>query len=79
VRAALRAAAERFAAPLVIDAFFAAAERLDAGLRLAARCACVASARCEAALRPSRFSALIVARERRLLDFARAGAPWPRA
>ncbi len=79
MRAALRAAAERAVAPLVAEAFFAAAERLDADRRLAARLACDDSARCEAALRPSRFNAPSVARERRVLDLARAGAPWPRA
>jgi hypothetical protein len=79
MRAAFRAAAERAAAPFVAEAFFAAADRLEADLRLAARLACLDRARCEAALRPSRFKAPSVARERLVLDFARAGAPWPRA
>ena len=62
VRAALRAAAER-----------------DAALRrLAAECACRASARCEAADRPSRLSADFTALLR-LAEGLRAGRPCPRS
>jgi hypothetical protein len=64
VRAALRAAAERSFAPLVRAAFFAAAERSPA-LRLRADLrACFDSASLDAAERPSRFSALLLARAR---------------
>src|SRR6185312_5964794 len=64
VRAALRAAAERPFAPLVRAAFFAAAERWpDVRLRAALR-ACFDSAFFDAAEWPSRFNALLLARER---------------
>src|SRR5690242_7636114 len=64
VRAALRAAAERSFAPLVRAPFFAAAERwLAVRLRAALR-ACFESAFFDAAEWPSRFNALLLARER---------------
>ena len=65
MRAALRAAAERPAAPFVFTALRAAAER-PAALRFrAAFLACVESAFRVVAERPSRLSACVVARERR--------------
>src|SRR5438874_7305906 len=64
VRAAFRAAALRPAAPLVRTAFRAAADREEALRRAAAECACLASARCEAALRLSCFRTPRIARER---------------
>ena len=64
VRAALRAAATRTRAPLVRAAFRAAAERWLAGRRRALECACFAKARCDAAERPSCFSACLTARDR---------------
>jgi hypothetical protein len=79
VRAALRAAVERAAAPLVAEAFLAAVERLDAVRRDAALRAWRASAPCDAALCPSRFNAFSAAFERFAPGFERAGAPWPRA
>jgi len=75
VRAALRAAAERIVAPFVREARRAAAERLVFERRRALVRACFANARCEAALRPSRFNAVVVARERLALAFARRGDP----
>jgi hypothetical protein len=75
VRAALRAAAERIAAPFVRDARRAAAERLVFERRRALVRACLASARWDAALRPSRFNARVLARVRFALAFARRGAP----
>src|SRR5690348_4345551 len=64
VLAAFFAAAERPAAPLVCAAFFAAAER-EPALRLDALfLACDDNADFDAALWPSFFSALVVARER---------------
>ena len=64
VRAALRPAADNSVGPLVCTAFFAAAERAAGPRRLAADFACFASARVDAALRPSRFNAPVIARER---------------
>ncbi len=64
VRAALRAAVTRTRAPLVRAAFRAAAERWLAGRRRALECACFANARCDAAERPSCFSACLTARDR---------------
>jgi hypothetical protein len=61
--------------PFVREARRAAAERLVFERRRALVRACFASARCEAALRPSRFKAFVVARERFALAFARRGAP----
>jgi hypothetical protein len=75
VRAALRAAAERIVAPFVRDARRAAAERLAFDRRRALLRACFASERCEAALRPSRFNARVVARDRFALAFARRRDP----
>jgi hypothetical protein len=76
VRALFFAAAERPFAPLVRTALWAAAERDAALRRLAARLACCDSARREAALRGSRFSTCLTAREtrgrRRVLR-----RPWP--
>jgi len=65
VRAALRAAAERPAAPLVLADFRAAAEREEGLRRLAADLPCLDSARVEADARDSRFSAELTARDRR--------------
>ena len=64
VRAALRAAADRFAAPLVRTALRAAAERSACVRRRAAVRACRASARRDAAERLSRLSARFTARAR---------------
>jgi hypothetical protein len=64
VRAALRAAADRPAAPLVRTAFRAAAERAAAPLRRALVRACLASDLRDAADRPSRLSALRMASDR---------------
>jgi hypothetical protein len=64
VRAALRAAAERPAGPLVRTAFLAAAERATAPRRRALARACRASEVRDAADRPSRLSAFVIARDR---------------
>jgi len=63
-RAALRAAAERTAGPLVRAALRATAERSAGDRRAAAACACCDSACGDAAALPSRFSASRTARER---------------
>src|SRR5690348_8452803 len=76
VRAALRAAAERPFAPLVCAAFFAAAERWPAVRLRADLRACFESARFDAAAWPSRFNALLVARER-FVDAWRAVPIFP--
>src|SRR5204863_5925059 len=76
VLAAFFAAADRPALPLVRTAFLAAAERLVAVRRRAADRAWLESARREAALCPSRFSAPLIARERRAEGFF-LGALWP--
>jgi len=65
VRAARRAASRRTPGPLVRTAFRAAALRADADRRRAAAVAWRESACLDAACRPSRFSALLIARERR--------------
>jgi hypothetical protein len=79
VRAAFLAAAERSAGPLVRTAFLAAADR-SARVRFAAAVrVCLAKARGEAALRPSRSRARVVARERFADGVLFAGAPWPLA
>src|SRR5215813_14660942 len=65
VRAALRAAFERPAAPLVRTALRAAAEREDALRRFAAELACFEMALDDADERGSRLSAADMARERR--------------
>ena len=65
VRAALRAAAERPAAPLVRAALRAAAERAVAVRREAARRACAESARRDTVLRGSRLRTRDTARETR--------------
>ncbi len=76
VRAAFFAAAERTFAPLVREAFRAAAER-DAALRRAAeRLACRESARCDAALRGSFFSTCLMARDTRGRRVV-FRLPWP--
>ena len=77
VRAALRAAARRAAGPLVRTALRAVAERSEALRRPAAVCACRASDAGEAALCPSRRSALVIARERRLDVLRGLRIPWP--
>src|ERR671914_995258 len=64
VLAAFLAAAERLAGPLVRAAFFAAAERWDALRRRALARACRESDLGDAADRPSRLSALLIARDR---------------
>src|SRR5262249_6488619 len=73
VRAPFLAAAERAAAPLVRAAWRADAERCPAVRLAAAPCAWRDSARCEAVLCGSRFSAFDTAREirgrRRVLRF----------
>jgi len=69
----LRAAALRTRGPFVRDAFFAAADRCDAGRCRAAVRACRASARGEAAEWPSRRSARLTAVDRR-----RDGRPFAR-
>src|SRR5262245_15581155 len=77
VRAAFRAAADRSAGPLVRAAFFAAADRWAAVRRRAADRACFDSDARDAALRPSRLRARLIARDR-LADGARgARLPWP--
>ena len=64
VSAAFRAASERLAGPLVRAAFFAAADRSVFVLFAAADRACFESASDEAAFRPSRCKAVLVARDR---------------
>src|SRR2546426_4905297 len=66
VRAALRAAALRSEGPLVLAALRAAADRAPAVRFCAADLACRASALFEAAVCPSRLSAAVIARERRV-------------
>src|SRR5918996_2339697 len=65
VLAAFFAAAFRFTGPLVRAAFLADADLLAALRRRAADRACLASARGDAALRPSRLSRFSIARDRR--------------
>src|SRR5258706_10588302 len=79
VRAALRAAALRRLGPLVLAAFCADADREAGPRRAAASCACRASARCDAALRGSRFSASSIACDRLADGRLRAGRPCPRS
>ena len=69
VLAPFLAAARRLAGPLVRAAFLADADRLAALRRRAADRACLARARGDAALRPSRLSRLSIARERRAEAF----------
>ena len=71
VRAALRAAATRPARPLVLAAFLAAAFRETAPRLRATVRACRERERLEAALRPSRRSALRTALDRRRDGFLR--------
>jgi hypothetical protein len=79
VLAALRAAAERPAGPLVLAAFLAAADRSLAVRLRALACPCLESALWLAADRPSRFRTLLMARERlaegRLRAFDRLVVP----
>jgi len=79
VRAALRAAAERPAAPFVRAAFRAAADRCDAERRRALDRACFAKARDDAALVPSRFNAPRTARERVPDTLRRGRLPFARS
>src|SRR6185369_8718252 len=69
VRAALRAAILRPRGPFVATAFLAATERARAPRLRALACAWRASARGEAAARPSRRSTRSMARERRADGF----------
>jgi hypothetical protein len=71
VRAALRAAARRTRGPFVRDPFFAAVLRSLALRRMAAPCACLASADRDADDRGSRFNARRTARDRLVDGFLR--------
>ena len=75
MRAAFFAAVDRSAGPFVRAAFFAAIERSSGDRFSAALCAWRASAVCDAALWPSRLSALSVARDRLAEVFVRDRAP----
>ena len=79
VLAALRAAADRFAGPLVRAACFAAAERCELLRWLAAMWAWTANARRDAEARGSRLRARLTAARRLGLARLASGLPWPRS